>query len=210
MDAIGAASRKPRPHTSNMRSLRSLWLIVMAAGPGCRCDGSESTTGQLTSASGIGATSEGDSEDVAEAESGASETTISDAPSPGPGPDCEPPAGAFADCLNVGLTACGDVEAACLVNNQAAPQWGACFRPCTFDCECWTAPEDGSAVSRCAPVLMGDRSACVLDCGDDRSCPPGSRCLGLTGTASICVYDADAADSATDGTTDSATDGSGD
>lgn len=166
---------------------RVVWIAfgVCGALTGCGSDGpSEQATSDGVNAS---ATSDGGSDTG----TGAAASTGSSGEAGGEGGGtCEiPESGGYADCVNASASACENEEAGCLVNSLSDPSWGVCFLDCQEDCDCWDAPDTGTAVPRCAAALSMGGRACILDCADDRSCPDGMRCLGINGATRACVYD---------------------
>lgn len=99
---------------------------------------------------------------------------------------CGAPDGAYGDCVNGSVDACGDPSAGCLVDDNTGPSIGVCFRECADDCDCWDAPASGTAPAVCAPVLAGGAGACVLDCSQGQSCPTDMACNTDFG---LCVYE---------------------
>lgn len=180
---------------SIVRTAVAVGALLIAAGQGLACNSDpDEKNPRITS--GIGASAE----ESGDGSSGSSSGGEHEATGPGTGSEgssgpstCERPPGAYGDCINEGAGACMDREAACMVNRQQDPLWGACFRPCESDCDCWAESELGSAPSQCALVLQDGKRACVLNCSDSGTCPEGMRCIGLTGVTRACVYDREGA-----------------
>lgn len=122
-----------------------------------------------------------------------SSTATTEAPEPEPetaGSACgDPLAGSWGDCINGNAQACGNEEASCLANSTMNPAWGTCILTCEDRCDCWAAPDAGSAEPACAPVLPAGQTACVLDCTDGQTCPDGMVCVALTGVQSLCAFE---------------------
>jgi hypothetical protein len=103
----------------------------------------------------------------------------------------DPPEGGWYDCVNAddGSLACGlGGDATCLMDNVDDPTMGACsITECTSVCDCWGAPETGTATPACVDILAEGGMACVLECDGDKVCPDGMDCKSAFGD--ICMYD---------------------
>jgi hypothetical protein len=99
----------------------------------------------------------------------------------GPFPD-----GDYEDCENLGIGACNDASAICIVDDPMTPTVSVCgFTDCSDSCDCPEAPVGSEAQPTCGPILDdGDTNACYLDCSHGESCPAGMSCLD----GFICVW----------------------
>ncbi len=130
--------------------------------------------------------------------------------------DCNTRPGTYGDCVNNDWPeVCEDSAASCVSDDPSNPTFGVGFLSnCFEDCDCWAAPETGTATPVCSnDILSSGAAACALDCSDGKTCPDGMECIP---GPNFCVWnkipgDGDGdGDSAGDGDGDSAGDGDGD
>ena len=102
--------------------------------------------------------------------------------------ECEPPPGLFADCVAGGTEACeADTLPICI--SDGSQTLGVCSRGCEDLCDCWAAPDSGTAPVVCRSIVAGDPSqSCVLECSNGETCPDGMVCNELTDSLQICVF----------------------
>ena len=195
----------------------SLGLCVASLLIACGSDAdSDSSSSSTTDPSADTTAGDGD---------GATETTTTDTTDTGEDttteesgdtsdPNCNTRPGTYGDCVNNDWPEiCEDNAASCVSDDPSNPSFGVCFLSnCFEDCDCWAAPETGTATPMCSTqVLSSGAPVCALDCSDGKTCPDGMDCINST----FCVWpvipggDGDG-DGGTTGDGDTGGDGDGD